>query len=98
MYSQTDHKFQKNGVFYFSIAVKMNGQIWFLFSFEVLVITGLEKKKAGDAYVRTEHIQAVSKIDTSCQGTLDLFNCTKKYRRFDALNPYFICILFIKYR
>ena len=23
-------------------------------------------------------------MDISCRGTLDLFNCTKKYRRFDA--------------
>ena len=36
-------------------------------------------------------------MDVSCQGTLDLFNCTKIHRRFDALNPYFLS-LFIKYR
>ena len=29
-------------------------------------------------YVRTEHIQAVSKADMSCRGTLDLFYCNKK--------------------
>ena len=26
------------------ISVKVNGQIWFLFSFEILIITGLKKK------------------------------------------------------